>query len=73
MNDPVAYLPFINAKREKPLTPETLCECVSCPTVFPIKEGFAVQALCKGERVMALFCTDLCYLRHMPIECCGHA
>ena len=71
--NPVAYLPFINAQRDKPLSPDSKVECAICPTVFPIKTGKAFMARCNDQMVTALFCTYGCYLTNLPKECCGHA
>lgn len=74
--EPLQYLPFINQRRDKrmvPLKPTTRVECSICPNTFEIKDGKAFEATCNGERLIALFCAEGCYLSAMPTERCGRA
>ena len=72
--DTVAYLPFINARRKaEPLTPLDVIECAACPTYFQIYKGFAFEAQNNGELLIGFFCSSQCFLRVIPVNCCGRA
>lgn len=71
MTDPMNYLPKLG------LTSDHARECSmpSCSNVFLAREGFAFEG-CNtntGEVHIYFFCSDVCYLTHVPLQCCARA
>lgn len=72
VTEPTQYLPFINARRNmNPLDPMDRVECCSCVNTFPIAKGVAFEAINNGEVLVGLWCGYECYLKAVPLPCCG--
>lgn len=58
-----------------PDTAAYTCSMPQCSNVFLAREGFAFEGVNTntGECSIYLFCSDVCYLTHIPPKCCGRA
>lgn len=70
-SEPTQYLPFLNKRAGVAYTPDTIIKCCVCPTPFRVKDGFAIAASHNGSPIIGLFCTAVCFLQAVPLECCG--
>jgi hypothetical protein len=71
--EPTQYLPYVNATRQTNFDGNTRVECSSCSQTFPIKKGFAFRARVGEQLTIALWCNSACFIKAVPIECCGSA
>ena len=68
LNDPATYM------RLRGHAPNLTIECAVCPKRFEAKDGVAFPARDSvGNPIMALFCSNICYLAAMPTQILGRA
>ena len=69
MSDAAKYLPHMG------LDPSRVVGCAAprCQSCFALANGFAVQAVIEERVSIAFFCSAVCYLNEVPVNCCARA
>ncbi len=49
------------------------CASLHCRKRFAVGKGFAAEVVIGQEGIVFFFCSQACYLRDVPTECCPRA